>query len=116
MLQHGSLPLRGDIARICDVLVFAKPSERERARDQVRQRAGTVAAVLGREVGWDQVAGALVRGLARALEVQLQPGKLSPDELQRAGTLRVRKYAQPDWTQGQSSALARVCPPMTSAP
>ncbi|MDP6792921.1 MAG: biotin/lipoate A/B protein ligase family protein [Anaerolineales bacterium] len=116
VLQHGSLPLRGDIARICDVLVFAKPSERERARDQVRQRAGTVAAVLGREVGWDQVAGALVRGLARALEVQLQPGKLSPDELQRAGKLRVRKYAQPDWTQGQSSALARVCPPMTSAP
>src|SRR5690606_4447389 len=29
MLQHGTLPLSGDVSRICDVLVYADEDERE---------------------------------------------------------------------------------------
>src|SRR5690606_30944907 len=52
LLQHGTLPLFGDVARICDALHFDSESEREAARVTVRQRATTLAEVLGYSVTW----------------------------------------------------------------
>ncbi len=116
VLQHGSLPLRGDIARICDALAFVTSSERERARSRVRQRAGTLAAELGREVEWDYVARALVHGFSRALNVKCQHGELTLSERQHAEELDALKYTQPEWTLGQHSARPRVRAPMAKTP
>jgi lipoate-protein ligase A len=46
VLQHGTLPLYGDIARICDVLQYEDEDAREQARRQVRERATTLAEAL----------------------------------------------------------------------
>jgi lipoate-protein ligase A len=116
VLQHGSLPLRGDIGRICDVLAFVSSSERERARGRVRQRASTLAGALGWEVEWDHVVGAFLRGFSCALKVQLHRGELSLDEQQYAEDLRARKYTQPEWTLGQHSARPPVRAPMAKTP
>src|SRR5262249_22013321 len=50
VLQHGSLPLWGDIARIVDYLRFEVDEERETLRTHLRERAGTLGAVLARPV------------------------------------------------------------------
>ncbi|HJN42247.1 MAG: biotin/lipoate A/B protein ligase family protein [Anaerolineales bacterium] len=116
VLQHGSLPLRGDMARICAVLAYASPEQRERARGRVRQRATTLAAALGREVRWGDVATALARGFSRALNIELHRGELNPAEGQRAAELRARKYARAEWTLAQASARVRVRPQPAATP
>ncbi len=115
VLQHGSLPLRGDIARICAVLAYGSPEHRERARGRVRQRATTLAAALGREVAWEAAAAALARGFSRALNVELQQGELSPEERQHAAELRARKYSRAEWTLGASAACVRAEPQLATA-
>ena len=47
VLQHGSLPLTGDLTRICDALVFENESKRQEAKDRLLSRATTVESVLG---------------------------------------------------------------------
>ena len=46
VLQHGSLPLVGDITRLIDVLVL-EPDEAESLRHELAARACTLAAALG---------------------------------------------------------------------
>lgn len=92
VLQHGSLPLTGDLTRICDALRFADEADREAAKERVRTRAITLAAALGRTVTWEQAATALKHGFREALNLEFETGALSEKEWQRAGELRVEKY------------------------
>ena len=93
ILQHGSLPLVGDIARICDVLA-AQPD-----RDRVRARAITVERTIGRQVTFDAAARAMAEGFASALNLRLEPGELTGPERTRAEELRREKYASHGWTR-----------------
>ncbi len=99
VLQHGSLPLRGDVARIVDGLAFDDEMERDTLRDALRRRATTVAEVLGRDVSFAAAAQALAEGFSAALSLTLIPGKLSDGEHTRAAELHKTKYASLDWTQ-----------------
>ena len=99
VLQHGSLPLTGDLTRICQALVFPDESARETAMQRLLARATTVESVLGREVGWDTAAQAFVRAFEAQLGLKLQAGELSESELARAEELVTEKYAHPDWTE-----------------
>jgi lipoate-protein ligase A len=93
VLQHGALPLVGDIARICDVLV----SRPDPAR--VRARAATVESVLGRVVSFDEAAAAITRGMASVLNLDLAPGDLVPQERAWADELRRERYATDEWNR-----------------
>ncbi len=92
VLQHGSLPLRGDIARICKYLVGAP------APEEVRAHAGTLGEVLGREVPWEEVAAAWRDAFAGVLDIDFQPGALSEPELLAAQELLAARYANDGWT------------------
>jgi len=92
ILQHGSLPLTGDIARICDALAFPNEAERERAKDRVRARAITLELALGVVVSWEQAANALKHGFREALNLEFESEKLSEAEMERAMALREEKY------------------------
>jgi len=93
MLQHGTLPLIGDIARICDVLTSHPDPVR------VRARASTVEGVLGRALSFDEAAEAIARGFTSALNVELAPGDLSPLERAWADELKRTKYATDEWNR-----------------
>ena len=99
VLQHGTLPLTGDIARICDALAFAGEGDREAAKARLRQRATTVAEVLGYEIGWGTAAEAMAAGFAEALDLRLVPGRLSADEATQADRLVAEKYGFAGWTK-----------------
>ena len=92
VLQHGALPLRGDITRICPLLA-AHPDP-----DRVRARAATVEDVLGRPVAWEQAAEALVAGFSDALRLHFERGTLTGQECAWAEELRAGRYAAEDWT------------------
>jgi lipoate-protein ligase A len=93
VLQHGAVPLYGDIARICSLLADHPDPER------VRARATTVEAVLGRRVTWNEAADALTQGFSEALNLRLEVGELTPVEEERARALQAKKYSTDDWTE-----------------
>lgn len=99
VLQHGSLPLTGDLTRICQALAFPDEPAREAAMKRLLERATTVESVLGREVGWETAAQAFVLAFEARLGLRLEEGDLSLAELERAEELVREKYAHKDWTE-----------------
>ncbi len=92
VLQHGAIPLRGDIARISLYLTQHPDPER------VRQRAITVEGAIGRVVEFEAAAQFMGQGFAHALNLQLEPGELTPQEKDWTEELRREKYAADEWT------------------
>jgi lipoate-protein ligase A len=99
VLQHGSLPLAGDLGRICEALVFESETARAAARARLYQRAATVAEVLGQPVGWEQAAAAMAEGFAEVLNLKLVEAPLTEREAALARQLREEKYATAAWNQ-----------------
>jgi lipoate-protein ligase A len=91
VLQHGSLPLTGDIARLVHYLAYEDESEREALAKHLRERATTISAALGRAVSFDETAEAMARGFAEALDLTLEPGEPTSAELAAAQSRREEK-------------------------
>jgi lipoate-protein ligase A len=98
ILQHGSLPLTGGIARICDVLHYPDEASREQSRDQIRARAIPLEAVLGSAISWQTAADAILRGFAETFKIELIRGELTQSEQELAARLSADVYENPDWT------------------
>src|SRR3990170_3355797 len=99
VLQHGSLPLIGDIGRICTVLDFPDEATRRLRIERLRSRAATAEGLLGRPVAWAEAAQAIQAGFSEALGLRFDQRDLSRDEARRADQLRQDRYAHPDWTR-----------------
>lgn len=99
VLQHGSLPLTGDLTRICDALIFENESARNTAKDRLLARATTVETVIGVETAWETAAQAFVRGFEAELGIQFERGEMSQSEIQRTEELVKEKYAHASWTE-----------------
>jgi lipoate-protein ligase A len=98
VLQHGSLPLWGDVGRICDVLAYRDMATRTLAAERVRGRATTLEQLLGRRVAWDQAAESLAAGFRDALNLQWTIAEPSDEEQTRAVALRSERFAADGWT------------------
>ena len=99
VLQHGSLPLYGDLSRIVQALVFQDETLRDQAAKRIWQRATTVERALGRIIPWDQAAEAFQTAFAAQLNLELLPSDLSYQEKERAHQLVQQKYAHPSWNE-----------------
>jgi len=99
VLQHGSLPLTGDLTRICQALVFKDEAAREVASQRLLDRATTVESVIGVEKDWETAAQAFARGFESQLGIKFESGVLSPSEEKRAAELVNEKYANAVWTE-----------------
>jgi lipoate-protein ligase A len=80
VLQHGSLPLRGDLGRICRVLHYPEEGARRAASERLDEHATVLEAVAGRAVEWDEAAQAIARGFELALGWRLVLDSLTPAE------------------------------------
>lgn len=99
VLQHGSLPLTGDLTRICQALVFESETAREAAAQRLLQRATTVESALGRTVRWEEAAEAFIHAFETQLGICFERGELSESESKRAEELVQEKYDHPSWTE-----------------
>jgi lipoyl(octanoyl) transferase len=80
LLQHGSLPLAGEIARVAEYLWLDDEDARQQLRAHLRQRATTLGDALGRAVTFDAAADALRLGFAAALNLELVPAAATAAE------------------------------------
>lgn len=99
VLQHGSLPLTGDLTRICQTLVFENEAARENAAQRLLARATTVESALGSAVGWDEAAAAFIHAFETQLGLCLERGELSGSESRRAEELVREKYDHSSWIE-----------------
>ena len=99
VIQHGSLPLTGDLTRICQALAFENEAAREDASKRLLARAATVESALGRAISWESAAQAFIRAFESQLGLSLQRGELSESESRRADELVKEKYDHPSWTE-----------------
>jgi len=99
VLQHGSLPLTGDLTRICQALVFKNESARENASKRLLERATTVQSALGWEVSWETAARAFIHAFEAQLGLIFERGEMSESESKRTDELVKEKYDHPSWTE-----------------
>lgn len=102
VLQHGSLPLCGDVSRLAGLLALPD-AERRALRAALAAHACTLAQALrvdddAPEVAFARVAQILSCGFGQALHLTFAPGQPSPAELRRTAELIRTTYANPEWT------------------
>jgi lipoate-protein ligase A len=95
VLQHGSLPLFGDITRILKVLNFPD----DQAAKRLLSRATTIELILGYRGDWWLAAQAFQTAFQSTLNLNLQLGELTPAEGKRAYQLYQEKYSNPEWIE-----------------
>lgn len=99
VLQHGSLPLTGDLTRICQALMFENESARDTASKRLLERATTVESALGRWVSWETASQAFIHAFEAQLGLSFERGELSESESKRTEKLVREKYDHPSWTE-----------------
>jgi lipoate-protein ligase A len=93
ILQHGSLPLHDDQSAVAALLVDGFPTA-----DQAPP--ATLAEVLGRDPGWEELTAALAAGWAESLGAALSASELTAGE-EAAAREAAARYAAPAWTWHQ---------------
>jgi len=99
VLQHGTLPLWGDLTRITYGLVYSDEQNRSDAALRLLSHATTVEAVLGNKISWDTAAQAMITGFQTELDLELVQINLSDYEIKRAEQLVEQKYNHPAWLE-----------------
>jgi lipoate-protein ligase A len=96
VLHHGSLPLDGDLGRICDGLAYSDETQREQAKRNVRAVAITLSEALGEQVALRAVAEAITQGFITALELDVVRDTLAEYEHAAAARLEEQVYYRID--------------------
>lgn len=99
VLQHGTLPLYGDLTRITTVLTFPDIASRSLAAERLTMRAITAEQVLGYPLAWETAAQAFTVAFEETLDLTLTNAELTPTEISRALELEREKYSHVSWTE-----------------
>lgn len=97
VLQHGTIPLAGDITRICDALNLSS-GQRFALRNRLRFRATTLESCLGTTPpDTATLIQALSSGFSQSLNLTLKASSLTPEEQTLSEQLHAEKYASSTW-------------------
>jgi lipoate-protein ligase A len=99
LLQHGALPLYGDLTRIILALNFTDDVVQAEAKARLLAHATTLERELGTPLSWQTASQAFQDAFIRVLNLDLQPGQLTEHEVHRAQDLMEEKYDHPSWTK-----------------
>lgn len=99
ILQHGAIPLSGDISRIIKVLSYTDEDSRRKAAQRVLLRATTIEDQTGKSVTWYQSAMDLVRAFEVTHNMVFINGKLREEETDSAKRIEQEKYNNKSWNE-----------------
>jgi lipoyl(octanoyl) transferase len=99
MLQHGTFPLSGDLARITQVLAFSDDQNRNDAATRLLSHATTAEMVLETELTLQDAFNAFIFGFQSELNLELIPTELSEQENSCIEKLLQEKYTHPSWQE-----------------
>jgi lipoate-protein ligase A len=99
VLQHGTLPLYGDLTRITAVLSYQDDIQREEAASRLLSHATTVEMVLGEKIDWETSANSFRSAFESELNIDLIQQELSAEESTHVKELVATKYANATWSE-----------------
>jgi len=97
ILQHGAIPLHGDITRIIDVLNYPNPDRRENAKSKLSERAITLSDAVGRRITWNLAANALIAGFVNTFRIIFLPSRLTDEEISLTEQIYKQKHNTNIW-------------------
>jgi len=98
ILQHGSLLLAFDAARLTGLLRVRHAEQRSAIQALLTAKATSVAEVIGRAVRFEEAARAITCGMAAALRLTMFQAGYADEEIKLAKQLYQDKYATEQWT------------------
>jgi lipoate-protein ligase A len=98
VLQHGSILLSHEHARLATLLPDENRSTGQRAAQRLSQRTISLSSLLSRRVSYKEVSAALQYGFAEVLEATLRSGRISLPEQELARSLVRERYGRLEWT------------------
>jgi len=98
VLQHGSIPLFGDITRIVRVLNYSSSEELEKSRNELFQKACTLFDIHQTRIDWSSAANAIIEGFSKTFNITFNPDPVSKEEMEKAHQLVDTKYNHESWT------------------
>jgi lipoate-protein ligase A len=96
VLQHGAIPLKGDVSRLIDVLSISE-LDKDNLREKLLKRAIALDEAMRRNVTYDELVKVIVKGFEQALNLNFETEMLSDYEKVEAGKLKL-KYLDDEWT------------------
>jgi lipoate-protein ligase A len=99
ILQHGAIPLTGDISRIIKVLSYTDEDSRKNAALRVLSRATTIENQTGKSISWHQSAMDLVRAFEETHNLFLIKAELTAEEVVSAKRIELEKYGNKSWNE-----------------
>ena len=97
VLQHGAIPLQGDMSRINQVLTFDNESDRDEANLRLAEHATTLFGILHREVPLDLAQRMFTKAFQNIFKLELIKESPTEKELVRARELVHQKYSNSEW-------------------
>jgi lipoate-protein ligase A len=98
ILQHGTLPLNGDLSRIVDVLNLPDETRRKRTKEKMLTRATNLEAILNRQIHWEEASLALEKAFRSSLNLDFIPSEPTDFEMAETERLLSEKYLNDEWT------------------
>lgn len=97
VLQHGSLPLFGDLSRITRVLNYPDEQKKLEGISRLQDHAGTILSLTGKYVTINDAQDAFITAFAKELHLNLQKTDPSEEETIIANELMIKKYGSLEW-------------------
>jgi len=95
--QHGTILLKVDPSLMFTVLKVPNEKIRDKLVKSVEERVTSLNSFLKRDVSFDELKEALVKGFEESFSIRLVTGTLTKSEEQTAAKLKAEKYATNEW-------------------
>ena len=97
ILQHGTVLMDTDLEKMFSILKVPSEKLRDKLISDVKERVTSIKNALSREVDFEEVCAALVKGFEVSLNSKLTQGELSETEIALANEIRRDRYSNLDW-------------------
>jgi len=108
VLQHGTLLTDVDFEKMFTFLRVPWVSTLQEIKNVAERRITSIRKELKRDISAEKIEGALVEGFERALNIQLEEGKLTPYEEKLAKELHDKRYTKDEWNLHGRKRLFKV--------
>jgi lipoate-protein ligase A len=102
ILQHGTLPLNGDLTRISQVLKVPQDMDNTKQGEAIRRildRATTIELITGSKISWVVAASAFEQAFKETLNIRFEESDPTKSEIIKTNNLIKQKFANPTWTE-----------------
>ena len=99
VLQHGSLPLGGDISVITSVLDYSSEEALVSAQKKILDHATTLETILGKRLTWEEAATAFTQAFLEYFQKPVKQSDLLPFEFTLAQEIYRSKYSTASWNE-----------------